>query len=112
MTLTNRPRFIDPKKCTGCGDCSRNCPVAAVNDINKGMDDRRATYIEYAQAVPLAYAIDTDACVGCGLCEKVCLAKAIKYDDAEKETEVKVGSLILSPGTKGYDPSKLEFYGY
>jgi heterodisulfide reductase subunit A-like polyferredoxin len=76
------------------------------------MDDRRATYIEYAQAVPLAYAIDPDACVGCGLCEKVCLAKAIKYDDAEKETEVKVGSLILSPGTKGYDPSKLEFYGY
>ncbi|RJR41399.1 MAG: CoB--CoM heterodisulfide reductase iron-sulfur subunit A family protein [Desulfobacteraceae bacterium] len=112
MTLTNNPRYIDPKKCTGCGDCARNCPVAAVNDINKGMDDRRATYIEYAQAVPLAYAIDTEACVGCGLCEKVCLAKAIRYDDAEKETEVEVGSLILSPGTKGYDPSALEFYGY
>jgi heterodisulfide reductase subunit A-like polyferredoxin len=112
VTLTNRPRYIDPKKCTGCGDCGRNCPVAAVNEINKGLDDRRATYIEYAQAVPLAYAIDPDACIGCGLCEKVCLAKAIRYDDKETETEVTVGSMILSPGTKGYDPSRLEFYGY
>jgi len=76
------------------------------------MDDRRATYIEYAQAVPLAFAIDPNACVGCGLCENVCLAKAISYEDEEKESRIQVGSLILSPGTKGYDPSVLDFYGY
>ena len=76
------------------------------------MDDRRATYIEYAQAVPLAYAIDPETCVGCGLCENMCLAKAISYEDEEKEDRIRVGSLILSPGTKGYDPSVLEFYGY
>jgi len=83
-----------------------------VNEINKGLDDRRATYIEYAQAVPLAYAIDTEACMGCGLCENICMAKAIKYDDAERETDVSVGSLILSPGTKGFDPSDLDTLGY
>jgi heterodisulfide reductase subunit A-like polyferredoxin len=76
------------------------------------MDDRRATYIEYAQAVPLAYAIDPNTCVGCGLCENMCLAKAISYGDEEKESRIEVGSLILSPGTRGYDPSVLEFYGY
>jgi heterodisulfide reductase subunit A-like polyferredoxin len=76
------------------------------------MDDRRATYIEYPQAVPLAFAIDPNACVGCGLCENVCLAKAISYEDEEKESRIQVGSLILSPGTKGYDPSVLDFYGY
>jgi heterodisulfide reductase subunit A-like polyferredoxin len=112
VTLANHPRYIDLQKCTGCGDCARHCPVAAVSEINKGMDDRRATYIEYAQAVPLAYAIDPDACVGCGLCENMCLAKAIKYEDEEKESRIRVGSLILSPGTKGYDPSVPEFYGY
>ncbi len=112
MTLTNNPRYIDPDKCTGCGDCALHCPVAAVNEINKGMNDRRATYIEYAQAVPLAYAIDQDACIGCGLCENTCLAKAVKYDDKEEETQVTVGSVILSPGTKGYDPSGLDVYGY
>ena len=112
VTLSNNPRFIDLDKCTGCGDCARHCPVSAVNEINQGLDDRRATYIEYAQAVPLAYAIDRETCVGCGLCENICLAKAVKYDDEERETEILVGSLILSPGTKGYDPSDLEFYGY
>jgi heterodisulfide reductase subunit A-like polyferredoxin len=76
------------------------------------MNDRRATYIEYAQAVPLAYAIDPDACIGCGLCENTCLAKAVKYDDKEEETKVTVGSVILSPGTKGFDPSNLDFLGY
>ncbi len=86
--------------------------MAAVNEINKGMNDRRATYIEYAQAVPLAYAIDPDACIGCGLCENTCLAKAVKYNDKEEETTVTVGSVILSPGTKGYDPSNLDFLGY
>ncbi len=112
VTLTNNPRFIDPGACTGCGDCARNCPASAVNEINKGMNDQRATYIEYAQAVPLAYAIDKDACVGCGLCENVCMAKAIRYDDVEKETAVTVGSVILSPGTKGFDPAGLDYLGY
>ncbi len=76
------------------------------------MNDRRATYIEYAQAVPLAFAIDLDACVGCGLCENMCLAKAINYSDRLKETELTVGSVILSPGTKGFDPSELDYLGY
>jgi len=112
VSLVNHPRYIDPVTCTGCGECSRHCPVAAVNQINKGLDDRRAAYIEYAQAVPLAYAIDPDACIGCGLCENMCIAKAVKYDDTEREASVTVGSVILSSGSQGYDPSGLDFLGY
>jgi len=112
VALVNHPRYIDPVVCTGCGECSIHCPVAAVNQINKGLDDRRAAYIEYAQAVPLAYAIDPDACIGCGLCENMCIAKAIRYDDTERETNFTVGSVILSTGSKGYDPSGLDFLGY
>jgi len=112
VTLVNQPRYIDPVVCTGCGECARHCPVAAVNEINKGLDDRRAVYIEYAQAVPLAFAIDPDACIGCGLCENMCIAKAIKYDDTERETSVTVGSVILSTGGRGYDPSGLDYLGY
>jgi heterodisulfide reductase subunit A-like polyferredoxin len=112
VTLSNRPRYIDVAKCTGCGDCARHCPVTAVNSYNKGLDDRRATYIEYAQAVPLAFAIDPDVCIGCGLCENMCLAKAISYDDTQRETRLRVGSVILSAGSEGYDPSGLDFLGY
>jgi heterodisulfide reductase subunit A-like polyferredoxin len=77
-----------------------------------GLDDRRATYIEYAQAVPLAYAIDTDTCIGCGLCENMCIAKAIQYDDRQRESKLNVGSVILSAGSRGYDPSSLDYLGY
>jgi len=112
VKMVNYPRYIDPVKCTGCGECAIHCPVTAVNQYNKGLDDRRATYIEYAQAVPLAYAIDTDTCVGCGLCENMCIAKAITYDDKERETTVNVGSVILSSGSQGYDPSNLDLLGY
>jgi len=102
--LVNYPRYIDPVKCTGCGDCARHCPVTAVNPYNMGLNDRRATYIEYAQAVPLAFAIDTQTCIGCGLCEKMCLAKAIRYDDEERNTTVTVGSVILSASQCGDQP--------
>jgi heterodisulfide reductase subunit A-like polyferredoxin len=112
VSLVNRPRYIDPVKCTGCGECARHCPVTAVNQYNLGLDDRRATFIEYAQAVPLAFAIDTDTCVGCGLCENMCIAKAVEYDDKERESTVTVGSVIVSAGSRGYDPSHLDFLGY
>ena len=112
VTLANYPRYVDPVKCTGCGECARHCPVAAVNLINKGFDDRRAVYIEYAQAVPLAYAIDAEACIGCGLCENMCIAKAIEYNDTKRESKIKVGSVILAAGSQGYDPSGLDYLGY
>jgi len=112
VTLVNHPRYIDADKCTGCGDCAKHCPVVAVNPYNMKLDDRKATYIEYAQAVPLAFAIDTDACIGCGLCENMCLAKAIRYDDKERETRLTAGAVILSAGSRGFDPSGLEFLGY
>jgi heterodisulfide reductase subunit A-like polyferredoxin len=112
VTLTNHPRYIDVGKCTGCGDCARHCPVTAVNSYNRGLDDRRATYIEYPQAVPLAFAIDPEVCIGCGLCENMCLAKAISYEDTQRETQLRVGSVILAAGSQAYDPSGLDFLGY
>ncbi len=112
VTLVNHPRYIDPVKCTGCGECALHCPVTAVNQYNLGLDNRKAAYIEYAQAVPLAFAIDIETCIGCGLCENMCIAKAIQYDDKERKTAVKVGSVILSSGSRGYDPSGLDVLGY
>jgi heterodisulfide reductase subunit A-like polyferredoxin len=112
VALVNRPRFIDPVKCTGCGECARHCPMTAVNQYNLGLNERRATYIEYPQAVPLAFAIDTETCIGCGLCENMCIAKAISYRDQERKSQIQVGSVILAPGSRGYDPTSLDFLGY
>jgi heterodisulfide reductase subunit A len=96
--IVRHPRYIDVEKCTGCGDCSRDCPVHAVSRFDEGLSQRRAVYIHYAQCVPLAYFIDREKCVGCGLCQEACLADAVIYDEEEKEETLDVGAVILAPG--------------
>lgn len=110
--LKSEPRFIDPLRCTGCGDCAKVCPVTCVSEHNCGLDRRAATYIRYAQAVPLVFAIDPEICIGCGLCEKVCLAEAVKYDDQPRYNDLKIGSVILATGNEVFNPSDFDTYNY
>jgi len=110
--LESVPRFIDISKCTGCGQCKTVCPVVAVNEFDCNLNKRSATYIQYAQAVPLAYTIDKEKCIGCGMCAKVCLANAVKYDDQPNKAEIEIGAVVLSPGTDAFDPSKFDNYSY
>jgi len=110
--LRSYPRYINPDKCTACGDCRKVCPVSAVNEFNRALDRREATFIKYPQAVPLAYSIDRDACIGCGLCEKVCLAGAVNYADTAVEQDVQVGAVILASGNEVFDPARFETYNY
>ena len=110
--LKNSPRYVDLKSCTACGQCRQVCPVTAVNEFNRSIDRREATYMKYPQAIPRGYAIDRNVCIGCGLCEKVCLAEAIRYDDASRRTNLEVGAVILAPGDDIFDPKGFDTYGY
>jgi NADPH-dependent glutamate synthase beta subunit-like oxidoreductase/NAD-dependent dihydropyrimidine dehydrogenase PreA subunit len=56
-TVRLNPRFIDLDKCTSCGDCAEVCPIVLPNPFNAHLDDRRAAYKMYPQAMPNAYAI-------------------------------------------------------
>jgi heterodisulfide reductase subunit A len=112
VTLVRRPRYIDEEKCTGCGECSKHCPVSAADAYNEGFSRRAAVYIKYAQAIPKVFAIDREQCIGCGLCEKVCLAKAVNYGDQERKETIEVGSIILSPGYDVFDAAGRPEFGY
>ena len=46
-----------------------------------------------------------EGCIGCGECEERCEANAIDFNQQEKIIELKVGSIILSPGFELFDPS-------
>ena len=77
MELLQQPRYIDIEKCIGCGACAEKCPKKIDDTYNVGLAKRKAAYVEYAQAVPLKYAIDGDACIyikkgKCGACKKIC----------------------------------------
>ncbi len=110
--LRSEPRYIDRSRCTGCGQCAQVCPVTAVNEYNCGLDRRAATYIKYAQAVPLVFSIDPQACIGCGLCEKVCLAEAVLYADEPRWSEIEVGAVVIATGNEVFDPTRFDTYSY
>ncbi len=112
VELVSHPRYIDPDKCTGCGECKQHCPVDAIDEFNQGLCRRTATYIQYSQAIPLTYTIDRDVCIGCGLCEKVCLAHAPFYDDRENRRQLNVGAVILALGNDAFKPGVLTGYNY
>ncbi len=118
VSIRQRPRYVDPDKCIACGLCAEKCPVRKIPDeYNAGLVNRRAIHIMYPQAVPLKYAIDPDHCLKltkdkCGNCAKVCPKGAIDYEDTEKRYTLEVGSIILSPGFKAFDPSVLTTYNY
>ncbi|MGB5990710.1 MAG: FAD-dependent oxidoreductase, partial [Desulfobacterales bacterium] len=62
---------------------------------------------------------EANRCLACGICSEcyqcvdACLAQAVDHEQVAVEKEIQVGSLILCPGSKPFDPSTLEqFYHY
>jgi heterodisulfide reductase subunit A2 len=111
------PRYVDVKKCIGCGTCAEKCPKKVEDQYNQGLVKRKAVYVPYAQAVPLKYAIDRAHCIyfekgKCRACEKFCSAGAINFADQERRMTLQVGSVILAPGFHPFDPSQYDTYGY
>ncbi|HMK08059.1 MAG TPA: FAD-dependent oxidoreductase, partial [Anaerolineales bacterium] len=69
--LRHKPRYIDPLKCVGCGDCAAVCPVVIPDPFNEALSPRRAAHKLYPQAVPNAYAIEK---LGISPCRDACPA--------------------------------------
>ena len=101
VKIRRKARFVDETKCTGCGLCTEKCPQKKIpNEFNLGMDNRRAIYIPFAQAVPKVATIDPDHCNmlkngKCGVCSKVCSAGAIDYTQKDTVIEEKYGACLL-----------------
>ncbi|MEW6486390.1 MAG: FAD-dependent oxidoreductase [Thermodesulfobacteriota bacterium] len=71
VTLRRHPRYIDPKKCTACGDCEKVCPVEIPGRFDEGLVRQRAAHKLYPQAVPNAFAIEK---LGVSPCRDACPA--------------------------------------
>ncbi|MFW6118474.1 MAG: FAD-dependent oxidoreductase, partial [Chloroflexota bacterium] len=58
VKIRNKSRYIDVSKCTGCGECSKVCPVELNSEFDENLGKRKAIYIPFPQAIPNKYTID------------------------------------------------------
>ncbi|MCK7513393.1 MAG: 4Fe-4S dicluster domain-containing protein [Desulfobacterales bacterium] len=53
--ILRQPRYIDISKCTSCAECTKVCPVTLPNEYDEGLSCKKATFKQYAQAIPGAF---------------------------------------------------------
>ncbi len=117
-TIKRKARYVKEEICTGCGLCTEKCPQKKIpNEFNLGLDNRRAIYIPFAQAVPKVATIDPDACMmlkngKCGVCAKVCTAGAIDYQAKDEYVEQQYGAIVVATGFNPIDVGKYGEFAY
>lgn len=85
VRLRQKPTWVDPNRCVGCGLCEQVCPIEVPDCFNERLSNRKAIYLPVPHAVPNAYVIDLAACSHCGECEAVCPADAIQLSQSSRK---------------------------
>jgi len=65
VTVRRKPRYIDEEKCTGCGDCTKDCPVKLPSEFDMKLRNREAIYRPFPQAIPNVFTIDKRGITPC-----------------------------------------------
>lgn len=119
VTVTRKPRYVDPEKCTACGLCEEKCPVSVPDEYEVGLLQRKAIHTPFGFSVPNKNVIDDSVCLRltkggdvCGLCRKVCPHDAIDFDDKPEMETFTVDTVIVATGYDTFDATKKSVYGY
>lgn len=104
VTLSKRPVFLDPEKCTGCGICLEKCPQNGA--VLKGFSKNQVPF----------YAISDKKCLhfkdpSCTVCQEECPENAIDLNAGEITLATHADAVILATGFMPYDPVEKP-YGY
>jgi heterodisulfide reductase subunit A len=122
ITIRQKPRYVDVKKCNACNLCAEACVQREriPNEFDMGIGKRSAAYIPFPQAVPQKYLIDPNHCLmvtrgKCGKepkCQKACGANAIDFTQQEEIITVRVGAIVVATGYDQFDPELKPEFGY
>lgn len=118
VKIRRKARFVDEKKCTGCGVCMQKCPSKkGLNEFNLGLNKRPAIYIPFAQAIPNVAIIDPEQCLKlkngkCGLCAMNCQVNAIDYTQKDEFIDREYGAIVVATGYKPISLENFNEYGY
>ncbi len=117
VLLSRSPRYVEVSACSGCGDCTRVCPVKMPDPYNLGLSETKAIHVPFPQAVPQAAYINPEACrvfrgKKCSACVKVCQAKAINLKDTAMVRPESFGAIILALGAQAAGAGAFPGYGH
>lgn len=112
VTVEEKPRYVLPEACISCMVCIEECPAQAPNTFNSNRDTRKAVDFYFPGCAPKAPHIDESICLRfkgeqCTKCKDVCDFNAIDFEQKVKETEIKVGGVIIAIGSQLYDVQKV-----
>ena len=111
VKVTGAPLYINPRRCTLCGDCAGVCPVELDDPEAPGLSKRRA--VHHHEGVPEVFTIDRDKCrPGCRECARVCRPGAVDLDARPGELTERVDAIVVATGIVPYDMRLLHELGY
>ncbi len=112
VSYTTRPKYVDMAKCNLCHKCTEVCPIDVPSELGGGLENRKAIYLPFAQAIPRSYVIDDKTCTKCGECVKVCSPGAVDLADQPRESELAVGAIVLGFGFEPFQGGIKGEYGF
>lgn len=108
VSYVEKPRYVDPQRCTLCDRCTEVCPVEVDRELGAGLEKRKAIHLPFAQAIPRSYVIDAASCTQCGACIEACPADAIDLAEEPREGTLNIGAIVLG---FGFEPFRGEHKG-
>lgn len=98
VAVTQKPRYVDESKCTGCRQCEYECPITVPSSFDRGLGSYRAIRVPFSTAVPQKAVLDMEYCLLCGKCENICPVDAVDFNQKAETFSVETTAIILATG--------------